>query len=174
MSPRAAWRLETLGFTKVYDYEAGKGDWFAAGLPREGRLASLPRAGDVARHDDVICGLADILGDAVKKAREAGKDGCVVATSGGVVLGRVRGKALDGNPGAQVEEVMEGGPTTVRTNEPLGPLLERMRSRNVESLLVTTSDGRLVGSLYRADIEVMLNDDASSQEEDEASCICSD
>ena len=36
MSPRAAWRLESLGFTKVYDYVPGKTDWLAAGLPREG------------------------------------------------------------------------------------------------------------------------------------------
>ncbi|MDP9404293.1 MAG: rhodanese-like domain-containing protein [Actinomycetota bacterium] len=33
MSPRAAWRLEHLGFAQVYDYVAGKVDWMAAGLP---------------------------------------------------------------------------------------------------------------------------------------------
>src|SRR5712691_518454 len=33
MSPRAAWRLERLGFTPVYDYALGKVDWMAAGLP---------------------------------------------------------------------------------------------------------------------------------------------
>ncbi len=98
---------------------------------------------------------------------------CVLTTSGGVLLGRVRGKALDGDPGASVEEIMEAGPTTFRTNEPLEPLYQRKVSRNVESLLVTTSDGRLVGSLYRADIERTLNDGASSQEEDEESCLCS-
>src|SRR5216683_2147805 len=32
MSPRAAWRLEQLGFDPVYDYVAGKVDWMAAGL----------------------------------------------------------------------------------------------------------------------------------------------
>jgi len=32
MSPRAASRLESLGFRDVYDYAAGKADWFAAGL----------------------------------------------------------------------------------------------------------------------------------------------
>ena len=85
----------------------------------------------------------------------------------------VRGKALDGDPDARVEDVMEAGPTTVRTNEPLEPLYQRMVSREVESLLVTTSDGRLVGSLFRADVERVLNDGASSQEEDEASCLCS-
>ena len=157
----------------MYDYEAGKGDWLAAGLPREGRLASLPRAGDVARHDDVICGITDTLGDVSQKTREASKDACIVTTSGGVVLGRVGGKALEGDPGAPVEKVMDPGPTTVRTNEPLEPIYQRMVSRNVDSLLVTTSDGRLVGSLYRADIERTLNDGASSQEEDEASCLCS-
>ncbi|MCH7652349.1 MAG: CBS domain-containing protein [Chloroflexi bacterium] len=162
-----------MGFTRVYDYEAGKGDWFAAGLPREGRSASLPRAGDVARHDDVTCGLTDSLGNVAGKTREAGKDACIVTTSGGVVLGRVPGKALDGDPDALVEAIMDAGPTTVRTNEPLEPLYQRMVSRNVESLLVTTSDGRLVGSLYRADVERTLNGDASSREEDEASCVCS-
>ena len=98
---------------------------------------------------------------------------CVVTTSGGVVLGRIRSKALDGDPDAPVEEIMEAGPTTVRTNEPLEPLYQRMVSRNVESLLVTTSDGRLVGSLYKADVERMLNDGVSSQDEDESSCLCS-
>jgi hypothetical protein len=33
MSPRAAWRLEGLGFERVYDYVPGKADWFASGLP---------------------------------------------------------------------------------------------------------------------------------------------
>ena len=80
---------------------------------------------------------------------------------------------MDGDPDASVEKVMEAGPTTVRTNEPIEPIYQRMVARNVESLLVTTSDGRLVGSLYRADVERTLNDGASSQEEDEASCLCS-
>jgi hypothetical protein len=36
MSPRAACRLETLGFPEVYDYVAGKADWLAHGLDVEG------------------------------------------------------------------------------------------------------------------------------------------
>jgi hypothetical protein len=31
MSPRAAWRLETLRFAEAYDYIPGKADWFATG-----------------------------------------------------------------------------------------------------------------------------------------------
>ena len=35
-SPKAARKLDQLGYEKVYDYEAGKQDWKAAGLPVEG------------------------------------------------------------------------------------------------------------------------------------------
>lgn len=34
-SPEAAKRLDELGYEKVYDYEAGKDDWEAAGNPIE-------------------------------------------------------------------------------------------------------------------------------------------
>ncbi|MEQ9257628.1 MAG: rhodanese-like domain-containing protein [Roseovarius sp.] len=34
-SPRAAERMEQLGFSHVSDYEAGKKDWRKAGLPEE-------------------------------------------------------------------------------------------------------------------------------------------
>lgn len=36
MSARAAWRLEQLGFERVFRYTPGKADWAAAGLPMEG------------------------------------------------------------------------------------------------------------------------------------------
>ena len=41
MSPRAAARLESLGFRQVYDYVAGEADWFASGLPMEGANVAL-------------------------------------------------------------------------------------------------------------------------------------
>ena len=34
-SPKAARKMDELGYQKVYDYEAGKVDWKAAGLPVE-------------------------------------------------------------------------------------------------------------------------------------------
>ena len=63
MSPRAAWRLESLGFGDVYDYVAGKLDWMAAGLPTDGTNAQHPRAGDVARKDVPTAQLDERLGD---------------------------------------------------------------------------------------------------------------
>ena len=175
MSPRAAWRLESLGFTQVFDYVAGKADWFAAGLPREGRLASVPRAGDIARRDDVTCRLTDGISDVFTRVREAGKEACIVTTDGGVVLGRVRIERLDSNVQAQAEEVMESGPTTTRADTTLESILERLRARDVDSILVATSDGRLVGTLYRSDVERHLNDgriEAQRPAEDEICCCC--
>lgn len=44
MSPRAACRLEQLGFAEVYDYTTGKADWLAHGLDTEGEQAVVLRA----------------------------------------------------------------------------------------------------------------------------------
>ncbi len=175
MSPRAAWRLESLGFTKVYDYVGGKADWFAAGLPREGQLTSTPRAGDVARRDDVTCRPTDRISDVIDRVRAAGKETCIVTTDGGVILGRVRTDRLDGDPQAQVEELMELGPTTTRADTMLEAILERLNARSVDSILVATSDGRLVGTLYRSDAEARLREGQVEEAEqliDEESCCC--
>ncbi len=178
MSPRAAWRLESLGFTKVYDYVGGKADWFAAGLPREGKLTSIPRAGDVARRDDVTCRPSDRISDVIARVRAAGKETCIVTTDGRVVLGRVRTDRLDGDAQVQVEEVMELGPTTTRADTMLESILERLNARNVDSILVATSDGQLVGTLYRSDAERRVHEgrveEAERAIDDESCCCCKD
>jgi hypothetical protein len=51
MSPRAASRLESIGFEQVYDYLAGKADWGSFGLPLEGIEGSETRAGAHVRTD---------------------------------------------------------------------------------------------------------------------------
>src|SRR5258707_7659419 len=114
MSPRAAWRLENLGFTEVYDYAAGKADWLAWGLPRGGRVAQVPTVGEVARRDVPTCGLADRVADAKARAQAAGFDACVVVNAQRVVLGLLRGRELDADPAATAQQVMQAGPTTYR------------------------------------------------------------
>ena len=179
MSPRAAWRLESLGFTKVYDYVGGKADWFAAGLPREGELTSIPRTGDVARRDEVTCRPTDRISAVIDRVRTAGKETCIVTTDGGVILGRVRADRLHGDAQEAVEEVMELGPTTTRADTMLEAILERLSARNVDNILVATSDGRLVGTLYRSDTETRLHEDRVSEAveqpvDDESCCCCKD
>src|ERR671925_424954 len=114
MSARAAWRLETLGFARVFRYSPGKQDWFAAGLPREGRLAGAPR------RDVPTCRLTDRVGEVQERVRAAGWDQCLVVNEQRIVLGRLRGKGLEAPDETPAEEVMEPGPTTFRPNGALG------------------------------------------------------
>ena len=158
MSDRAAWRLESLGFTRVYRYSPGKDGWLTMGLPTEGPDAATPRAGDVTDRDTSTCSLHDRLGDVCDRLRAVGKTNCTVVDDQRVVLGRLRGDSLDGDPEQTAEAVMEAGPTTVRPSEPLDVLIERMQKRKVESIVVTTATGVLVGVLRREDGERRLSE----------------
>jgi len=111
MSPRAAWRLETLGFTRVYDYVGGKKDWSAAGLPLDGETESIPKAGDAVRRNNVTCRLNDTLELVQASVKAAGTDVCIVTTEDGIVLGRIRGRALRGDPDSTAEQAMRPGPS---------------------------------------------------------------
>jgi CBS domain-containing protein len=153
MSPRAAWRLEGLGFERVYDYVPGKADWSASGLLTEGKLASVPTIGEAARRDVPTCAPTEKAIDAWDRARKMGWDRCVVVNKERVVLGLLREKELSSDPTSPVEEAMRNGPATFRPNEPVGKMVEGMQDRGATAVLVTTSDGKLVGLLYRADAE---------------------
>ena len=49
MSPRAAWRLEEIGFEHVHDFVGGKTEWIERGLPTEGTRKSGPSKENVQR-----------------------------------------------------------------------------------------------------------------------------
>ena len=70
---------------------------------------------------------------------------------------------------------MELGPTTTRADTTLEAILERLNARNVDNILVATSDGRLVGTLYRSDAEARLQEgrvEEADQQIDEENCCC--
>jgi rhodanese-related sulfurtransferase len=145
MSPRAAWRLERLGFGPVYDYAAGKVDWMAAGLPTVRADTSERRALDAADRDPPTCRPDDRLADVPDmQARSV-----VVVNDRGIVLGRVNPARVEAADSTPVEDVMEPGPATVRAHEPLARLLERMGHRGVAEVIVTTPRGELLGVLQR-------------------------
>jgi Mg/Co/Ni transporter MgtE len=170
MSPRAAWRLESLGFENVHDYVDGKSDWMAAGLPMEGTNAELPRAADVARKDVVTCHLDERLGDVSARAAAAGWDAAVVVNEELVVLGLLRKKELAGEPGVLVERAMRPGPSTFRPYDAIAKMAEYMMEHKLESSPITTSDGRLLGLLRQEDAVRVANElHAGHQGEDKAS-----
>ena len=159
MSNRAAWRLESLGFSQAYRYAAGKLDWFAFGLPMAGEFAAIPKAGDVVRRDVPICHLTDRLGEVYQRCQAIGWAVCLVVNEQKVVLGRLRREAWNANPDTLVENVMESGPTTFRPDNFLEPLVKRMREKKVGTVIITNSDGVLIGLLFRKDGEEQLSRD---------------
>lgn len=154
MSPRAACRLEALGFGAVCDYVAGKADWLAHDLPSEGRLAGRPSAGALARTDVPTCSLDETAAHVLARLASASHPFALVLSPAGVVLGRLRRSALaEARPDARAEEVMEPGPGTIRPDHPLDELLERLRARQLSTAIVTTPEGTLIGVVHRADVE---------------------
>jgi hypothetical protein len=156
MSPRAAWRLERLGFTEVYDFVAGKAAWLAMGWPREGKTAAVPNAGEVARRGTPTCSLEDRVGAVKEQVLAVGREVCIVVNQARIVEGRLRGRALTGNPEATAEESMEIGPTTIRPSELVEPLVQRMQRKGVRTIVVSNLKGEMVGILYREDAEAAL------------------
>jgi CBS domain-containing protein len=147
MSPRAASRLEALGFEQVYDYAAGKADWGSAGLPLEGTSGSETRAGAHVRADVSTCRLEERLEDVCEQLDESGWDTCFVLDDRGVVLGRIGRRAIRARKNVTAEEAMTPGPSTIRPSARLDAMVERMRRQKLTNLPVTTSDGRLAGLL---------------------------
>jgi CBS domain-containing protein len=166
MSARAAWRLESLGFTHVFDYGAGKVDWLASGLPTEGPGAQELRAKDGVRRDIPSCYISDRLGDVRQRVQADGTDGCVVLNAIGIVLGYLRRHALGADPEMTVGEAMDPGPTTIRPHVPLAEVTEYLQKRDLDSILVTTADGQLVGMLHRREAERMLSGPANEMVRD--------
>ena len=153
LSPRAAARLDSLGFERVYDYAVSKVDYLARGLPREGEKAAERRAADFLRDDVVRCA----LGDPVERVRvevEASRHGfALVLDEQEVLLGRLRRSALEGDGAKTAEEAMESGLSTIRADTSVEKLRERLEGRGLNFAIVTTPDGVLMGIVCRSDLQ---------------------
>jgi len=152
MSPRAACRLETLGFEHVFDYVAGKADWLARGLPREGEKAGERRAGDLARSDVVTAPPAERVGEIRPRVKASPYGFAFVLSDGGTILGRLRRSALDADPDAPAADVMEPGPSTARADTSLESLRGRLEDHGPKTAVVTTPEGKLIGVVRRSDL----------------------
>ena len=123
-----------------------------AGLPTEGTNAELPRLVNVVQRDVPTCSLGERLGDVRSRVIAAGWDACVVISQQRVVLGLLRAKELQADPGLRVEQAMRPGPSTYRPFVSVAEMRRIMTDRNMESSPVTTSDGKLVGLVRKQDV----------------------
>src|ERR671934_1422095 len=127
MSPRAASRLESLGFEHVYDYVGGKADWGSFGFPLEGTEGSETRVGAHLRTDVPNCGPHARLHDVCDRLDESGWDTCFVLDERSVVLGRIGRRAIRGRADVSAEDAMTPGPSTIRPSARLADAVERMQ-----------------------------------------------
>lgn len=149
LSARAASRLESMGFQEVYRYTAGKADWLAAGWETEGAQAKKPRLKQMLQKEVPTCSLRERLED-VKSRRRPNQEFCVVVNDRNIVLGIVDGEVWDANPQARIVDVMKPGPRTLRPDMDPKDALKSMHNAEMESAIVTTSDGELLGVIRAA------------------------
>jgi CBS domain-containing protein len=140
----------------VHDYVAGKADWLARGLPREGEKAGERRAIDLVVDDVITCGPEERVATVRDRVAASRYRFAFVVSPGRVLLGRLRRSALEADGDVRADEAMEPGPSTIRADSALEPLLERMRQKELTSLPVTDPEGRLFGVVRRDDLEAEL------------------
>lgn len=99
------------------------------------------------------CALDDRVGEVREQIERSGYGFALVVADGGVLLGRLRGSALDCDPALRVEEVMEPGPSTVRPHRAAGDLAKRLAQQDLRWAIVTDPEGRLIGVASREDLE---------------------
>jgi rhodanese-related sulfurtransferase len=152
MSPRAATRLEQLGFD-VYDYALSKVDWMAHGRPMEGTAAEQPTALSFVRDDVATCVLEDRTATIAQRI-DASPYGFALVVADRVVLGRVRRSHLDqASDDATAEVLMEPGPSTTRPHTDPKELSSSLDRSSAGTAVLTTPEGELIGVVRRADLE---------------------
>jgi rhodanese-related sulfurtransferase len=143
LSPRAAARLATIGFTDVYDYAASKLDWIGAGMPFEGKRADGPRLATLADPNVPTCRLDETMADVAE--RIDGWDVCLVIDDRRVVLGLVHSEAAGSEGSRPVIDCMQEAPDTWRPHMTPKELLKQIDEVRSPWVLVTNLDGTLVG-----------------------------
>src|ERR1700730_3723039 len=150
MSPRAPGRLDGAGSAPVYDYVAGKTDWLAADLPFEG-TAQL--AGMFTRREVATASEDTPAQEALRRLQRRGFGPVLVLNGAGVVMGAVHRDQLESAaPGTAAAALMRFGVTTVRPSEQVADLVHRMGHAQISRVVVTRSDGTLVGLFFADDV----------------------
>jgi Mg/Co/Ni transporter MgtE len=95
------------------------------------------------------CALDETLGAVRERGTKAGV--CVVVNSERVVLGLLRAQELAGADDTPASDAMQPGPSTFRPNVAIAEMADYMKKHDLETAPITSSDGRLVGVLFRDD-----------------------
>jgi Mg/Co/Ni transporter MgtE len=82
------------------------------------------------------------------RAEERGSAVCSVVNQNGIVLGLVGKRDWDTDPTASAEQLMDSAPTTLRPSDPLEKAQQTLNESDRGAVLVTNSDGNLLGAFF--------------------------
>jgi rhodanese-related sulfurtransferase len=151
LSPRAAHRLDALGFTEVYDYVPGKAAWLGDGLPSGGQRRPEQRVGSLADPKVPTLPADATIADA-KRALADDSDVAIVLDDHHVVLGVLRPETLGLDPTTPVVDVVQPGPSTFRPSMTIRELVGYFRKSDESRALITTNGGEWIGLIRREDV----------------------
>lgn len=136
----------------------GKSDWMAFGLPVEGEAGPFAGQGVI----EAATAGPDQRVSAVRAGRDRGASGpVVVINDAGVVLGSIEsGRLDDAEADASASSIMALSPTTIRPSVELSSLAEAK-----EPVLITDSDGVLLGLIAPGSVSPPEDDDGAADEE---------
>ncbi len=97
------------------------------------------------------CGVAEPVGQAGARAEERGYSVCPVVNEKGIVLGVIGKRDWEADPTASAEQLMDCAPTTLRPSDPLEKAKQSLIETDRGAVLVTDSDGRLLGAFFGVD-----------------------
>jgi CBS domain-containing protein len=94
------------------------------------------------------CRLDESVGQAGARAEERGYAVSSVVNENGIVLGVIGKRDWNTDPTASVEQLMDPAPTTLRPSDPLEKAKQMLSESDRGAVLVTDSDGRLLGVFF--------------------------
>ena len=152
LSARGARLLEQLGFRDVYDYAGSKTAWLAEGLPVEGEVAPEDRAGARATRPPT-CPPDATIGDVTDALTADATTVVVVVDDEDVVVGALHPRAAGLPATTPVLDAADPGPATVRPSITRFELAQSMDDDGQHHVIVSTSHGRLLGVVRRAELD---------------------
>ena len=96
------------------------------------------------------CRLDEPVGEVGARAEQRGYRMCPVVNENGIVLGVISKRDWETDPTASAEELMDGAPTTVRPSHSLEKAEQVLQKSDRGAVLVTDSDGKLLGAFFGA------------------------
>ena len=150
LSPRAAHRLEALGFGEVYDYVPGKAAWLGDALPSGGLRRPEQRVGSLA-DPGVPTIPADATVDDVADTLKV-TDVAIVLNDDRIVLGVLRPETAALDPKTKVIDAVQPGPSTFRPSMTIRELVEYFEKSDESRAIITNNGGEWIGLIRREDV----------------------